>query len=165
MAASNRWRLELAPEALVALRKLVTGKEAPTAPLTLDFSPVDPAPDDPLMAGYAGSGFYGPGRPMNVHSTALENSHVVKSGAGLLYGFTAYSNKASAQFIHIYDLATTPSNGAVPDVVFSVATVDIRAAEWVVPRTFRTGCVITNSTTAATLTLGAADTYFDVQFL
>lgn len=101
---------------------------------------------------------------LNVSSPAYESAHVVHSGAGVLYGFTVYSSNVAAQFIHIFDLTTIPANGAVPAVVFSVSATANRGVEWVHGRPFYSGCVIANSTTGPTLTAGAADCFFDVQY-
>lgn len=101
----------------------------------------------------------------NVHSNAYENLHAVKFGKGTLYGFTAYSSNASSQFIQVFDNSKAPATGDVPAVVFPVPATDFRAVEWIHGRPFLTGCFLANSTTGPTYTAGAADTFFDVQFI
>lgn len=102
---------------------------------------------------------------LSANSGAAVSSLIVKATSGLLFGFTASSSLAGGQFIHLYDQNTVPSNGAVPLVVFTVPTVSVAAVSYIPPRAFRNGIVICNSTTQNTLTLGAANTIFDVQFL
>jgi len=58
-----------------------------------------------------------------------------------------------------------PANGAVPVAVFTVATVANLAVNWIPGRTFRRGIVICNSSTGPTLTIGAADCFFDAQYV
>ena len=103
--------------------------------------------------------------PLNVHSNGYENTHVVKTGPGLLYGFSVYSSKASAQWIQVFDLTVLPATGAVPAVSLTVGATANLAANWIPPRTFLYGCVIVNSTTGPTYTAGSADTFFDVNYL
>lgn len=103
--------------------------------------------------------------PRNVSSLALASSVTVKSGQGILYGFTAYSNKGTSQFIQVFDANALPADGAVPVWVGTVAATSNIAANWIPGRTFLEGCVICNSSTAATKTIGSADTFFDVQFV
>ena len=102
----------------------------------------------------------------NANSKAQTNSLVVCTSPCLVFGFTASSSNAAAQFIQLHDTNVVPSNGAVPAVAFTVAATQVSANAWVpYPRAFKQGCVITNSTTQNTLTIGAADTLFDVQFV
>jgi len=121
--------------------------------------------NDPVLKGYLGSP-YSPDRPANTHSNAYEAIHQVKSGQTLLYGFTAYNSNAAAQFIQLFDRETTPATGAVPAAVFTVAGASNLGAAWTpVPRLFLVGCWIANSSTGPTYTAGAADCFFDVQYL
>lgn len=126
-------------------------------------------PYDTLTDGYEASGFYQLADIVsvvqNVHSTGLEASHLVKSGEGLLFGFQCYSNKAAAQFIQVFDNFVAPASGDVPAVVFTVGATSNLGVAWTPPRSFRAGCWIANSSTAATFTAGSADCFFDVQFL
>jgi hypothetical protein len=110
------------------------------------------------------------GRPLNARSNAYANRLLVKAGAGLLFGFSAYSSLATAQFIQLFDLQAAPATGAVPEAVFpvngaAIATGDFLAASYIFPgRFFQRGIWIVNSTTGPTYTAGAADTFFDAQF-
>lgn len=110
------------------------------------------------------------GLPLNARSNAYENAQRIKSGAGLLFGFSAYSSLATAQFIQLHDSQAAPATGAVPEAVFpingaAVATGDYLAVSYIFPgRFFQRGIWVVNSTTGPTYTAGAADTFFDAQF-
>lgn len=103
--------------------------------------------------------------PLNVSSPGLEASRIVKTGKGILFGFTVLNTNAAARFIQIFDRSSLPSDGAVPDFVISVAASSSGGVNWIPGRTFHTGCFICNSTTAATKTIGSADSFFDVQYV
>lgn len=106
------------------------------------------------------------GLPLNAHSNALEKVRFVKAGPGLLFGFSALSTNVAAQFVQVFDKHDAPTNGDVPDAVFSVAAASVQAVSYIFPGRFhKYGIWIANSTTAATLTAGAADTFFDAQFV
>lgn len=102
---------------------------------------------------------------VNSSSDALESSRVVKSGACRLYGFSGYNSNTSAQFILAFDTGTVPANGAVPVFVLKAPASDNFWVSWTPAfRQFHIGCVLANSSTEATLTIGAADCWFDAQY-
>jgi hypothetical protein len=103
--------------------------------------------------------------PLNIHSQAFANAIIVKTGPGILYGFMAFSSKASSQFILVFDANGVPPEGAVPATCFTIAATANLPVQWLPGRTFLTGCVLVNSSTGPTKTIGAADTFFDVQFV
>lgn len=104
--------------------------------------------------------------PANGISAALSKSIVAASGAVRLFGFVATSTNVAAQFIQVFDLGAVPSNGAIPRFTLNVAAASFVAVSYgEVGCTFDRGIVICNSTTQGTLTLGAADTLFDVQYV
>jgi hypothetical protein len=103
--------------------------------------------------------------PLNHHSNVYENGTVIKTGPGRLFGFTAYSSNVAAQWIQVHDLAGPPASGAVPVATFKIATATHLYQNWIPGRTFTTGIWIGNSTTGPTYTAGAADTFFDCQFV
>jgi hypothetical protein len=108
-----------------------------------------------------GSGLW----PFNKHTNVYAASLVVKTGPGKLYGFTVY-NSGAGQFLQVHDGSTVPANGAIPAFVLAVAaTSNMGAYFGDVGRAFDTGCVIVNSSTGPTLTIGAADCFIDAQFL
>jgi hypothetical protein len=103
--------------------------------------------------------------PLNTTSPALQASRVVKTGPGILYGFTVSSTKASAQFVQVFDAAVIPADGAVPLISKSVPAGDAVGFSWLPGRTFNVGIIICNSSTQGTKTLGSADCIFDAQFI
>lgn len=103
--------------------------------------------------------------PLNIHSPAYELGRQVKTGPGYLFGFTAYSSNVAAQWIQVFDLNRAPTAGEVPAAIYKVGAAAHVYQNWVPARTFLVGCWIGNSTTGPTYTAGAADTFFDVQFV
>jgi len=102
----------------------------------------------------------------NSTSNQLESSRIVKSGAGRLFGFSGTNTSASPQFILGFDRTGIPANGAVPQFVMTAEESSDFWASWTPYwRNFRDGWVFCNSSTAATLTLGSADCWFDAQYL
>ena len=115
------------------------------------------------MASFTGAQL--DGYPLSASSLALQASFNVTSGPARLFGFQIYSNKASAQFIQLFDTTAAPTAGAIPVCVFTVGATANLATAWTWPgRWFSRGIWIANSSTAATLTAGSADCYFDVQY-
>jgi hypothetical protein len=121
-------------------------------------------PDSPLL-GWGTPGDDEQLLPLNKHSNAYAASLVVKSGPGILYGFTVYNSAVAAQFIGWYDSATVPADGVAPDGFIKVDTVLSQGVAWLPGRTFHTGIVLCNSSTGPTKTAGAADCYFDAQYV
>lgn len=106
------------------------------------------------------------GLPENSTSNALEASRVVKAGAGTLFGFSGFSNRGSSQFILVFDALAVPAAGAIPVIVLTVPTVaNFSYDGGFRGRAFHSGIVICNSSTAATLTIGSADCWFDAQYV
>ncbi|HEX4672051.1 MAG TPA: hypothetical protein VH279_07270 [Solirubrobacteraceae bacterium] len=104
-------------------------------------------------------------QPWNASSAKLASSIVAHTGVCRLVGFTVTSTNASAQFIQVYDAAAVPANGAIPLFTFNVALVNSVTGYWgSMGRWCDRGIVLCNSTTQGTLTIGAADTLFDVQY-
>lgn len=103
----------------------------------------------------------------NSTSTALEASRIVKASAGTLFVISGFNNKASDQYIQVFDSTSIPANGTVPKITIYAAagmpfgyTAPVGSG-----RSFSTGIVVCNSSTGNTKTLGSADCLFDVQYL
>jgi len=104
--------------------------------------------------------------PHSAFSLALEASHIVCSGACRVLGFSVSNTKASGQFIQVFDATALPANGAIPLISIDIATVVAKVVTWnPYGRWFDRGCVISNSTTQGSLTVGSADCLFDVQYV
>lgn len=123
------------------------------------------------MAGTATSaGPMGPANdlasPANYHSAAYAASAVVKAHPGRLFGLSGYNSKASAQFIQIHDAAALPADTAVPSVFITVPAASNFSIDFGPRgRQFTVGIVVCNSSTGPTKTIGAADVFFDVQYV
>jgi len=106
------------------------------------------------------------GLPTSASSGALGQFLIIKSGPGKLFGVGVYNNKASAQFIQLFDSTTAPGSGAVPVFVATVPATSNLGLYWgSIGRWFSRGIVIANSSTAATQTAGSADCFFDAQYI
>jgi hypothetical protein len=104
--------------------------------------------------------------PFNASSPGLAASIVARVGNCRLYGFTVTSTNVAAQFIQVYDLGAVPANGVRPRYTLNVpAGATVGAYYGSVGRWMDQGIVIVNSTTQGTLTIGAADCLFDVQYV
>ena len=104
--------------------------------------------------------------PRNAFSTALANSIVAFTGQGRLLGFSVTSTRASGQFIQLFNSTTIPADGAIPLISIDIATVVAKGVAWDPwGRWMTAGCVICNSTTQGSKTIGSADCLFDVQYV
>ena len=102
--------------------------------------------------------------PLNFN-TGVKTNSVVVPGRIVAYGFTAYNTKASSQFINVFDANAQPGNGAVPLFSWALSANSGVGFGWQPNgRQFQTGLVLCNSSTDATVTIGSADCFFDVQF-
>lgn len=104
--------------------------------------------------------------PRNAFTPAVANSLVAFTGQGRVLGISISSTRSSSQFIQVFNASTVPADGAVPLLSVDIATVVAKGIAWdPYGRWFTIGCVITNSTTQGTKTIGAADCIFDVQYI
>jgi hypothetical protein len=104
-------------------------------------------------------------QPQSASSVALASSIVAVSGQAWLYGVQVNNTKASAQFVLLFDRSDLPANGAVPVASFAAAaSTNLGIYYGSLGRWMARGIVLANSSTSATLTIGSADCFFDVQF-
>lgn len=104
--------------------------------------------------------------PKSAHTTGLVASFVAFNGQGRLLGFTVSSTKASSQFIQLFDLVSLPADGAVPVLSIDIATVTAKGVAFDPGGRWMTrGCILCNSSTQGTKTIGSADCLFDVQYV
>jgi hypothetical protein len=104
--------------------------------------------------------------PSNNHSNVLASSLIACAGPSYLVAFTINNTNAAAQFIQLHDSRVLPADGVAPAVVFTASASSDKFVTYSLPgRFFQCGIVVCNSSTAATKTIGAADCFFDVQFI
>lgn len=116
------------------------------------------------------SGFGTPGDdthllPLVYYSARLEAACRVKSGPGTFYSITMTNTNAAARLLQVFDAKDTPADGAIPLFSRSIPIGDSITLTWTVGFTFLVGLCLCNSTTAASKTLGAADSLFAVTFI
>lgn len=96
---------------------------------------------------------------IRVNSTAYAASLIVNKGYCEVLAVFGY-NSGGTQFIQLHDAAAVPSEGAVPAVIITVPTGNFSIDLPLVGVPFNTGCVVCNSSTGPTKTIGGADCYF-----
>lgn len=101
----------------------------------------------------------------NVHSTALEKSHVISAGACTLRSIVATNTGAADAWLHLFDLTALPANGTVPDrAPIPVPAGSPQGWSSVQGSSFAVGCVAALSSTLGTLTLiAASEALFDAE--
>lgn len=99
-------------------------------------------------------------------SAALEASHIIKASPGTFYGVIGYNSKVTAQFVQIFNSATVPVDTTVPIYTIAVAAQSNFSLDLsTFGDFFSAGIVITNSSTAASKTIGSADCFFTNLFI
>lgn len=99
------------------------------------------------------------------NSSALEASRVIKASAGTLWDVIVYNDKGSTQYIQLFDSATVPADATAPIMTFPIATKSTVGISFQEGMPFATGIAISNSSTAATKTIGSADCYFTANYV
>jgi hypothetical protein len=95
---------------------------------------------------------------------AYASSLVGKSSKGEFFGVHGYNNGAD-QWIMIFDASSLPVDGTTPKLRFKVdAQSNFFGTQDLLSYAMQTGIVVANSTTAETLTNGAADCLFHVDW-
>ena len=118
---------------------------------------------DSSLADFLGE-FFAAGLPLTKSSIALAASLVGCAQSCYLTAFTVLNTNAAAQFVQLHDAQGVPANGHVPMVSFTVPASSDKTVSYTLPGLkFLAGIVICNSSTSATLTIGAADCFFNVQ--
>ena len=97
-------------------------------------------------------------------STALEASRVVKASGGTLWAIRVTNTSASAQYIQVHNTTTVPADTAVPIESIYVAAANSVVIPFAYGLRCDTGISISNSSTAATKTVGSADCWFSVDY-
>lgn len=100
-----------------------------------------------------------------VNSAALEASHLLRDRPGIMVGLLI-RNTGPDQEILLFDAVALPAEGVAPTIaplrVSSGTTTSLDMPETGIP--FSYGCVVCNSSTAATKTIGATDCWFTAVF-
>jgi len=103
--------------------------------------------------------------PLNFNLGAAAASAIVKAGPGAVFGWNVTNGNAAARWLQFFDSATVPADTAVPLFSIPLAIGGSSNISLIRPRVFLKGIVVCNSSTAATKTLGAADSLFDIQYV
>jgi hypothetical protein len=104
--------------------------------------------------------------PHNAFTAAAASSLIAFTGQGRVMGISVSSTLGAGQFVQVFNASTLPADGAVPLISVPIAaTASIGLAFTPGGRWFTIGCVVCNSTTQATKTIGAANCLIDVQYI
>jgi hypothetical protein len=96
-------------------------------------------------------------------STGLEASRVVSASACLPSRVSMLNTNASVRYLHIFNTASLPSNGAVPIDTAHCTTGQRAIITYSIPTDrCSTGMTVAFSSTSNTLTIGAAEALFTV---
>lgn len=93
-------------------------------------------------------------------------SGVIKAAAGKLYGVTLTNDNAAARYIQFFNLTAVPADTTAPLFTIKLGIGETRQLDFsMMGKYFSTGICWCNSTTGATKTIGAADTYVEARYL
>lgn len=101
----------------------------------------------------------------NVHSSALEKSHVIAAAPCTLRKIVATNTGVADAWLLLFDLVALPANGTIPDRdPIPVPAGSPQGWESIQGTSFAVGCVAALSSTMGTLTLiGAAEALFNAE--
>lgn len=102
--------------------------------------------------------------PLTFNEARLNNNARVP-GRIAVQGFTVYNTAAAAKWIMLFDEVGIPGAGTVPAMVFPIAAHNVLGVFYGDRgRQCERGLTLCNSSTETTLTIGAADCFFDVNY-
>lgn len=102
----------------------------------------------------------------NSTTTAYAANLVVSTVGVTVYGLSGYNSKGSAQFIQIHDASSLPADTAIPSFLMTVgASSNFSHSFGDKGMQFQSGCVVCNSSTGPTKTIGSADCFVNVQYI
>ena len=97
-------------------------------------------------------------------TTAAAASGVIKASPGILNKVIGHNDKASTQYIQLFDAAAVPSDTAVPKMVIVAAADSNFEIDLGDGASFNTGMAWSNSSTLATKTIGSADCWLNAVY-
>lgn len=119
-----------------------------------------------LPSGAATSALQSAAPLTNIHSPALEASHVLSATPCKVRSVKAINTGAAPLYLMLFDAAALPANGTAPSrVPIPIAAGDVNGDTWEGSTAFATGCVAALSSTVATLTVAGAVGWFDAEVL
>jgi hypothetical protein len=102
----------------------------------------------------------------NDNAGALAASRVIKAAAGKAFRVSMLNTNVAARFLQLFDANALPADATVPLISIPVGIGAFVQVDFgIYGRAFANGFVVCNSTTAATKTIGAADSLFDASFV
>lgn len=105
-------------------------------------------------------------RTFSARPVAYVASLLVVSGQAICFGLVGFNSNVGTQFIQLHDSNVLPADGAIPEVFTLAAAGSPFSFDFGYHgRPFDRGIYICNSSTGPTKTLGAADCWFDVQYI
>jgi hypothetical protein len=102
----------------------------------------------------------------NLHSSALEASHVLSAAPCKVRSVKAINTGVTTAYLMLFDAAALPADGTAPSrCPIPIAAGDVNGDTWEGSTAFATGCVAALSSTVATLTVTGAVGWFDAEVL
>jgi hypothetical protein len=122
--------------------------------------------DSALPAGAATSALQSAAPLTNIHSPALEASHVLSAAPCKVRSVKAINTGVTTAYLMLFDAAALPADGTAPSrCPIPIAAGDVNGDTWEGTTAFAIGCVAALSSTVATLTVTGAVGWFDAEVL